>query len=222
MPGVGKAGSESESEGESKFGKGKTGVLINTNRLDVWEGESPTAYTVVLTSKPSGTVLINILNPGKDELRVGTKNLIFTASDWDRPQNVSCTGLNDNVHEGIEKVPLLHSIREESSVEDYHGAPFVAGNFVDVYVHDRRVAPSPARVPSPAPSPARASYLLSVFVVLHHVKEMGAALLVEIQCLDPRLCVVGLDRLLDEAEGLRLVVHRRALCRSHSRELPTL
>jgi len=102
-------------------------------------------------------VLINIVNPGKDELRVDTKNLMFTASDWDRPQNVSCTGLNDNVHEGIEKVPLLHSIREESSVKDYHGAPFVAGNFVDVYVHDPRPLPAFVhRVSSPAPSPARA------------------------------------------------------------------
>ena len=70
------------------------GVTLSLSALTVAEGGTAN-YTVVLTSPPSGEVTIT---PQSSERSAATVSgsLTFTADNWDTPQQVTVTGINDN------------------------------------------------------------------------------------------------------------------------------
>ena len=70
------------------------GVTLSPSALTVAEGGTAN-YTVVLTSQPSGDVTIT---PQSSERSAATVSgsLTFTADNWDTPQQVTVTGINDN------------------------------------------------------------------------------------------------------------------------------
>ena len=57
---------------------------------------APTEFTVVLATKPSATVTLNLSSSNTSEGTVSPSSLTFTTSDWDVPQTVVVTGVNDN------------------------------------------------------------------------------------------------------------------------------
>ncbi|OVE77886.1 hypothetical protein BVX99_01360, partial [bacterium F16] len=84
---------------------------------EVTEGGATDTYTVVLDSQPNATVTVAITSDA--EVSVSPSSLNFTTSDWDTPQTVTVTALNDSVAEPLKTVTLSHTAT--SSDSKYHG-----------------------------------------------------------------------------------------------------
>jgi hypothetical protein len=99
------------------------GVLINPTSLGVNEGGTSDTYTVVLTSQPTADVTISIVSGDTDEATVSPDTLMFTPTDWDSPQIVTVTGVDDTVDDGDQTVTISHTA--SSSDSDYNGSSIV-------------------------------------------------------------------------------------------------
>jgi len=70
------------------------GVTITPLLLTIDEGYSG-AYTVVLTSKPSRDVVVEVNRRGDEDVVPQPDSLTFTGSNWNKPQTVSVQALQD-------------------------------------------------------------------------------------------------------------------------------
>ena len=105
------------------------GVLVNPTSLTVSEGDSAT-YTVVLGSKPSGTVRVTISGTTGTDLRRSRSFLSFRTSNWNEPQTVTVTARQDEDAED-DTVTISHAV----SGADY-GANGVTADAVSVTIDD--------------------------------------------------------------------------------------
>jgi len=74
---------------------GITEVILSDTDLMVDE-DSQTSYLVSLASRPSGNVMVMPMSWNTDVAQV-SGTLTFTRSDWNQPQRVTVTGINDNI-----------------------------------------------------------------------------------------------------------------------------
>jgi cytoskeletal protein RodZ len=73
------------------------GVSVSKSALTVSEVGSTGTYEVVLTSQPTADVTISVSSDDTDEATVEPDTLTFTVGDWDTAQEVTVTGVNDDV-----------------------------------------------------------------------------------------------------------------------------
>ena len=104
-------------------------VAISPTSLTLVEGDSAT-YTVVLSSKPTGTVSVTISGTTGTDLRQSRKGLNFGTSKWNEPQTVTVTARQDEDAED-DTVTILHAV----SGADY-GANGVTADAVSVTIDD--------------------------------------------------------------------------------------
>jgi hypothetical protein len=77
------------------------GILVEpTSGLLTSEGGLTDTFTIVLTSQPTATVTIPLSSSDTGEGTVAPSSLNFTPADWDEPQIVTVTGVNDDVDDG--------------------------------------------------------------------------------------------------------------------------
>ena len=77
------------------------GITINSNTpLETFESGTSTSFTVVLNSLPTANVSISIASSNTSEGVVSPANLTFTSSNWNLPQTVTVTGVDDNAVDG--------------------------------------------------------------------------------------------------------------------------
>jgi hypothetical protein len=84
---------------------------------NVTEGGATDSYTVVLNSQPTADVTITI-SPDS-QVSVSPTSLTFTSSDWNTPQTITVTAVDDFVVEGSHTGTITHSA--SSSDSDYDG-----------------------------------------------------------------------------------------------------
>jgi len=72
------------------------GVLLSTAELTVAEDGGTETYTVLLNSAPTGTVTIAPTSSDTDVATVSGP-LMFDSTNWNQPQRVTVTGINDNL-----------------------------------------------------------------------------------------------------------------------------
>lgn len=85
------------------------GVTITESlgTTDVTEGGATDSYTIVLDSEPTADVTITIFPDS--ESSVSTSSIVFTALNWDTPQTVTATAVNDDIDENAEVSTISHS-----------------------------------------------------------------------------------------------------------------
>ncbi|MBE9185209.1 DUF4347 domain-containing protein [Microcoleus sp. LEGE 07076] len=77
------------------------GITVNpTAGLTTGEDGSKANFTVVLNTQPTANVTIGLNSDNVAEGTVSTNSLTFTAANWNVPQPVTVTGVNDNVADG--------------------------------------------------------------------------------------------------------------------------
>ena len=92
-------------------------VTESGGSVNVTEGSTTDTYTVVLASQPTSSVSIAI---GVDtQSTVGATPLTFTTENWNTPQTVTVTAVNDSVAEGAHTSTITHTAT--SSDENYNG-----------------------------------------------------------------------------------------------------
>ena len=101
----------------------------------VTEGGATDTYTVVLESEPTGEVKITVTPDGESDLGAGAGGAIeltFTAADWDTPQTVTVTAVDDDVDVGDRLSTIAHAV---GSVDvNYQGR--VLGNVIASITED--------------------------------------------------------------------------------------
>src|SRR6185503_3946719 len=63
-------------------------------------GGTPPAFDVVLDSQPTADVVIPVASSDPSEGEASVTSLTFTAADWNVPQTVTVTGVDDAVDDG--------------------------------------------------------------------------------------------------------------------------
>ena len=85
------------------------GVSINPLALTVVEGNN-NSYTVVLTTRPSADVMVDISGHAGTDITLSSTTLTFTAANWDTPQTVTVTAAEDPDAVADEAVTLSHAV----------------------------------------------------------------------------------------------------------------
>ena len=80
----------------------------------VTEAGSTDLFTVVLTGRPITDVVFSITSSDSTETSV-TSSLTFTSEDWDTPQNVTVTGLDDDIIDGTQSSIITIAIDDANS-----------------------------------------------------------------------------------------------------------
>ncbi|MCA9713340.1 MAG: hypothetical protein KC468_01450 [Myxococcales bacterium] len=82
---------------------GTPGISVTPpGSLVVRELGAPATISVVLDSPPSGAVEIAVASSDEEEGAVEPATLTFTADDWDQPQDVTVTGVDDGEPDGAQ------------------------------------------------------------------------------------------------------------------------
>ena len=81
------------------------GFTVTPVTLTTSETGTTATYTIVLTSKPATdsedyVVVVDVASSDETEGTVSPTQLTFTVSDWDSPQTVTVTGVDDNIVDG--------------------------------------------------------------------------------------------------------------------------
>ena len=84
-------------------------VVSPTSGLVTTEGGGSDTFTVVLASEPTSAVTIGVASSDTTEGTVSPAMLTFTAADWDSPQTVTVTGVDDAVGDGDQPYTVVLS-----------------------------------------------------------------------------------------------------------------
>ena len=84
-----------------------TGITVTpSSGLTTTEAGGTATYTIVLTSQPAADVTIALSSTDTTEGTISPSSLTFTPANWNIPQTVTVTGVNDAVDDG----DILYSI----------------------------------------------------------------------------------------------------------------
>ena len=85
------------------FTLSKTSVILN-------EFGKTDTVTIVLDAPPSGSVTFNIVSADIGEVTVAPSPISFTNADWNTPQTITFTGVNDTIIDGTQTPSVTFSI----------------------------------------------------------------------------------------------------------------
>ena len=75
-------------------------IVLSKNTTSVSEAGTTDSFTVVLTTDPATDVDISVVSADPGEATVSTSELAFTTNNWNTPQTVTVTGVNDGAVDG--------------------------------------------------------------------------------------------------------------------------
>ncbi len=104
----------------TNFSDGSTaGVLVSQSggSTNVAEGGATDSYNIVLAKAPTGNVTISI--QPNSQVTVSPSSLTFTPLNWNVPQTVTVTAVDDSAAEGLHSGLITHSVT--SSDAAYNG-----------------------------------------------------------------------------------------------------
>jgi hypothetical protein len=90
------------------FDNDVVGYRILPDEMTLTEGGLPLLYTIRLTSEPSDDVVIDIFNSDSAQLTLDINQVVFTPANWNVPQTLTLTAVDDGVFEGAHSVTLTH------------------------------------------------------------------------------------------------------------------
>ncbi len=74
------------------------GITVNPASVTVAEDSGTDSYTVVLNTQPGGNVAMMVTSSDAATFTVAPLMLTFATSNWNQPQAVTVTGVNDDTH----------------------------------------------------------------------------------------------------------------------------
>jgi len=76
-------------------------------------------FTVVLTAQPDSNVVLSVTSADTGEVTVSPASLTFTSSDWDDPQTVTVTGVDDSIIDYEQTTDITLSISDADSDDQF-------------------------------------------------------------------------------------------------------
>lgn len=81
-------------------GVSSAGIDVTPTNLQTTQAGASASFTVDLASAPAATVTVNLTNDDPSQGSLSESTLTFTTSDWNTPQTVTVTGVNNNIAAG--------------------------------------------------------------------------------------------------------------------------
>ncbi|OCR02748.1 hypothetical protein BCD67_17930 [Oscillatoriales cyanobacterium USR001] len=111
------------------------GITVSQTSVDVAEGGINASYTISLKSQPTAPVTIAV-TPLNNQVSVGLAAgsaiaLAFTPNNWNVPQKVNVTAVDDTLIEGNHVSSILHSVSSNDSNYNIPKADGVTVNITD-------------------------------------------------------------------------------------------
>ena len=96
-------------------------LVTPTDNLVTTEAGGTATFTVSLTVAPGGNVVIDVVSRDITEVTVDTGRLFFTDYNWNIPQTVTVTGVNDDITDGNQTVIVTVDINTTltAAIVDY-------------------------------------------------------------------------------------------------------
>ncbi|MBX7147565.1 hypothetical protein K1X76_00645 [bacterium] len=107
------------------------GVTITetSGSTSVTEGGSTDTYTIVLASQPTDDVTISLSSSA--QVSRSSASVIFTSGNWNTPQTITLTAVDDSLAEGNSNVTLTHTVTSNDGGYDGISAASVSVAIVD-------------------------------------------------------------------------------------------
>src|SRR6056297_43265 len=94
----------------------EAGVTVSpTSGLETTEDGGTATFNLVLDSEPTHNVEITKDSNDESEGTVSPANITFTASNWDQPQTITITGVDDDVDDGDQPYAITFSTSSSDS-----------------------------------------------------------------------------------------------------------
>ena len=99
------------------------GVIVSKSSLSVSETGTSDTFTVRLNSAPTADVQFDLVSSATDEAIVAPSTLTFTSANWDTPQTVTVTGVDDKILDGTQTAQITISVQGIASAPEYVSVP---------------------------------------------------------------------------------------------------
>ncbi|MHA7863661.1 T9SS type B sorting domain-containing protein [Flagellimonas marinaquae] len=97
-------------------------IVVETDGNTITSEDATTdTFNVALGAQPASDVVVNIVSSDLGEGTVNTGQLTFTNANWDTPQTVTVTGVDDNLIDGNQPFTVTISVVDASSDDDFDG-----------------------------------------------------------------------------------------------------
>ncbi len=113
------------------------GIIIRQSfrTTDVGEGAATDSYSVVLTGAPTADVIVTFANADgqvtAENAADGTDRLVFTPQNWETPQSILVTAVNDLAAEGNHSTFITHTVTSADPGYDGMAVPDVKVRITD-------------------------------------------------------------------------------------------
>ncbi|MBK5962583.1 hypothetical protein CCR95_00275 [Thiocystis minor] len=97
------------------------GITESDGNTQVAENSGSDSFRVVLDSQPLGNVILLVSSPDTGEATVNPASLTFTSDDWDQPQEVTVTGVDDALIDGNRITQVAIQVDTDNSDASYAG-----------------------------------------------------------------------------------------------------
>ncbi|MCA9175452.1 MAG: hypothetical protein KDB14_13300, partial [Planctomycetales bacterium] len=115
-------------------------VIQTNNSTLVSETGTTDTFTVMLNAAPASDVVVDVSSSDTGEATVSASSLTFTPANWNTPQTITVTGVNDPVIDGDQNVSINLSINDAASDNQYDPLPDLT---IDVVNADDDTAGTP-------------------------------------------------------------------------------
>jgi|GEM_PF-2015637 len=94
------------------------GLTVSAETITVSEALTTDTFNVSLTSQPTEDVVVSVVSADLEEATVSAVPplpLVFTSANWDEPQTVTVTGVDDEIADGPQETAVTVSVVNASS-----------------------------------------------------------------------------------------------------------
>ncbi len=110
------------------------GITLNKTTVSVTEGGATDTYTVVLDSQPTANVTVMSVGSGNvsfpnapSEVSFSAPQVVFTTANWNVPQTITVTAVDDTVVEGAHTSTIMvSSFSNDANYDDISGGTITA------------------------------------------------------------------------------------------------
>ena len=93
---------------------------VSETDLTFAENAGTDSFTIVLDSEPTSDVVFDVSSDDINEATVSSAQLTFTASNWDTPQTITVTGVNDDIDRD-DSATITVSVNDAGSDDAFDG-----------------------------------------------------------------------------------------------------
>ena len=76
-------------------------------------------FTLVLNAQPASDVVLSVVSSDTGEVTTGSATVTFTSGNWDTPQSVTLTGVNDDIDDGNVNSSITIAVVDGSSSNEF-------------------------------------------------------------------------------------------------------